>query len=562
MWNFTELLISYPELTAFAAIAIGYVLGNFRFGSFSFGPVAGSLFAGLFIGQFAEVPVAPMAKSFLFLLFLFGIGYSAGPQFLKALKRGGAQPVVLAVVCTTTGLMTAFVLALVLQLDIGMAAGLMAGGLTQSPAIGSASEAIALLGLPEAETKSLTSNVAIAYAVCYVFGSAGAIWFCSYLGPKLLRVDLKAEAIELGRSLGMDKTPAGVEFGYRQFQFRAYRVPEGSAVEGRTIALAEQNTADKRLYILRVRRGGELLAADPDFVIAAGDILAISGPRAATVECLSSQAEEIEDTALLDIPFRAAKIIFGNRELDDKPLSEIAACSWARGIYLRSITRGGNAIPVAPGIHLDAGDVLDVIGPQDLLATAAPRLGRELKPSQATDFIVLGMMIFLGGMIGVLARFTIMGIEMSIGTSVGVLLAGLLTGYLRTRHPFFGRIPDGAIALMTSLGLAAFIAMVGLQSGPSLIPTIANVGLVLPAAALVVCLTPLLVGLMFGRFVLKMNPILLLGALGGSQTATPAMAAVQARADSPLPVLGYAPAYPVAQVLLTMWGSIIVLLVN
>jgi len=172
------------------------------------------------------------------------------------------------------------------------------------------------------------------------------------------------------------------------------------------------------------------------------------------------------------------------------------------------------------------------------------------------------MMIFLGGMIGVLARFTIMGIEMSIGTSVGVLLAGLLTGYLRTRHPFFGRIPDGAIALMTSLGLAAFIAMVGLQSGPSLIPTIANVGLVLPVAALVVCLTPLLVGLMFGRFVLKMNPILLLGALGGSQTATPAMAAVQAQADSPLPVLGYAPAYPVAQVLLTMWGSIIVLLVN
>lgn len=558
----SELLMGYPELTVFATIAVGYMIGNINLGSFSFGPVAGSLFAGLLIGQFAEVPIAPMAKSFLFLLFLFGIGYSAGPQFLRALKRGGAQPVILAVVCTTAGLMTAFVAAMVLQLDIGMAAGVMAGGLTQSPAIGSASEAIALLALPEAETKTLTSNVAIAYAVCYVFGSAGAIWFCSYLGPKLLGIDLKAEAIELGRGLGMDETPAGVESGYRQFQFRAYRVPETSAAVGQTIAQAEQGVAEWRLYVLRVRRGNEVLAADPDLVIRAGDVLAISGPRSATIEVLSSRAEEVEDASLLDTPFRAARIVFGNSDLDGETLAWIGAQGWARGVYLRSISRGGVAIPVAPGISLETGDVLEVLGPIDLLVGAASHLGCELKPSQATDFVVLGMMVFLGGMIGVLVRFSIMGIEMSIGTSVGVLLAGLLTGYLRTRYPLFGRIPDGAIALMTSLGLAAFIAMVGLQSGPSLIPTIAKVGFLLPVAGLVVCLIPLMVGLVFGRFVLRMNPILLLGALCGSQTATPAMAAVQARAKSPLPVLGYAPAYPVAQVLLTLWGSVIVLLVS
>ena len=203
-----------------------------------------------------------------------------------------------------------------------------------------------------------------------------------------------------------------------------------------------------------------------------------------------------------------------------------------------------------------------MIGPQDLLEKAISNLGRELKPSQATDFVVLGLMIFFGGLVGVLMRFSVFGVEVGLGTSVGALLAGLLTGYLRTRHPFFGRIPDGAVALMTSLGLASFIAMVGLQAAPSLIPAIREVGLVLPLGGFVVAIAPLLAGLLFGRFVLGMNPILLLGAIAGAQTSTPSMAAVQARSGSPLPVLGYAPAYPVAQIILTLWGSIIVQLMT
>ncbi len=291
-------------------------------------------------------------------------------------------------------------------------------------------------------------------------------------------------------------------------------------------------------------------------------MLAISGPRAAVLEHLSSKAEEVEDAALLDIPFQASRIVFSNSDLAGQELRAIAANPWARGLYLKSMRRGGQGIPVAPGIALEAGDVLEVIGPEDLLAKAISNLGRELKPSQATDFVVLGLMVFFGGLIGVLMRFSVFGVEVGLGTSVGALLAGLLTGYLRTRHPFFGRIPDGAVALMTSLGLASFIAMVGLQAAPSLIPAIREVGLVLPIGGFVVAIAPLLAGLLFGRFVLGMNPVLLLGAIAGAQTSTPSMAAVQARSGSPLPVLGYTPAYPVAQIILTLWGSIIVQLMT
>ena len=562
MSQLTGFLVEYPELTVFLTIAIGYLIGGVKIGDFSFGPVAGSLFAGLLLGQLADIPIAGMAKSYLFLLFLFGIGYSAGPQFLTALRRGGAQPVLVAVVCTGTGLMIAFVVARLLGLDPGYAAGLLSGGLTQSPAIGSAGEAIARLPLEAAEIERLTAHVAVGYAVCYVVGSAGAIWFCSYMGPKLLGIDLQAEAAELGRSLGIDDAGSGVESGYRQFQLRAYRTPEGAPIIGRTLAEAERRFADQRLFVLRLRRGERILDAEGTLVVEPGDVLAISGPRVAVLEHLSPKAEEVEDAALLDIPFQAARIVFSNSDLAGQDLRAVAAHAWARGLYLKSIRRGGHEIPVAPGIALQSGDILEMIGPQDLLAKAASNLGRELKPTQATDFVVLGLMIFFGGLIGVLMRFSVFGVEVALGTSVGALLAGLLTGYLGTRNPFFGRIPEGAVALMTSLGLASFIAMVGLQAAPSLIPAIREVGLVLPIGGFVVAIVPLLTGLLFGRFVLGMNPILLLGAIAGAQTSTPSMAAVQARCGSPLPVLGYAPAYPVAQIALTLWGSIIVQLMT
>ena len=157
-----QFLVRYPELAVFFAISLGYWIGGFKVGGFGLGPVTGSLFAGILIGQFAEVPVSAMAKSFLFLLFLFGIGYSVGPQFLQALKRDGMKPVVLAVVVCVTGLLTAIAVAKILGLDPGFAAGLVSGSLTESPAMGTATEAINALPLPELERARLVAHIAVA----------------------------------------------------------------------------------------------------------------------------------------------------------------------------------------------------------------------------------------------------------------------------------------------------------------------------------------------------------------------------------------------------------------
>jgi putative transport protein len=553
-------LVSYPELALFLVIAAGYWIGSFKVGLFSLGPATGALFAGLFVGHFAHVPVSDMTKSFLFLLFLFGVGYSVGPQFMQALKRDGMKPILLAVVVCITGLAASILVAKALRLDPGFAAGLMTGALSQSAAMGTATDAINGLALPAAGRAQLVAHVAVAHAVCYIFGYAGVIVFCTVIAPALLNIDLRKEALKLEQALGMTRAKPGLASAWRKFELRAYRLAEGSPLAGLTVAAAEARVPEHRLFIHRLRRGERILGAAPDMTLEAGDVIALSGPRQFIVE-IGPRAEEVEDKELLDISVTTADVLLMNPKLAGRDLEDAARENWTRGLYLRSISRGGQEIPVAAGVVLQRGDLLRIVGPEPVVQGAAANIGTIVAPSTGVDFVVLGLAIFLGGVVGVLATFTVGSIRISLSTSVGTLLAGLLVGHLRTHYPLFGRIPDGAVGLMTSLGLAAFVGLTGIQAGPMFLSALKEAGIGILFGGMVVTLLPQVIGLLFGHLVLRMNPILLLGGLTGAQTLTAGMAAVQERSGSPVAVLGYTPAYPVSNIVLTMWGGIIVLVV-
>ncbi|MBB3316696.1 putative transport protein [Rhizobium sp. BK181] len=553
-----QILVRYPELAVFLAISLGYLIGGVKIGGFSLGPVTGSLFAGIIIGQIAEVPIAGMAKSFLFLLFLFGIGYSVGPQFLQALKRDGMKPVLLAVVVCVTGLLTAIVVATMLGLDPGFAAGLVSGALTESPAMGTATEAINALPLPDADRARFVAHVAVADAVCYVFGAVGVILFCSLVGPKLLGVDLRAEALKLERELGMTRTVPGVASAWRRFEVRAYRIAEGAPIVGLSMTAAEESFPYHRLFVQRLRRRGAIVEDPSKIVFEAGDIVAVSGSREALINVLGPRAEEVEDSDLLDIPVSVADVLVTSRAFANKTIEHLSKESWARSLYLRGITRGGHEIPLAPGVAVQRGDILRLVGPDNVVSQAAKQNGVIVAPTTTTDFFVLGLAIFLGGLVGIIVTVPIGDMKISLSTSVGTLLAGLLVGHLRTQFPLFGRIPDAAVSLMTALGLAAFVAMTGLHAGPVFVSAIAEAGIGLLLGGMVVTTVPLLAGLYFGRYVLRMNPILLLGGLAGAQTMTAGMAAVQDRSESSVAVLGYTPTVPIGHILLTTWGTVIV----
>jgi putative transport protein len=548
-------------LALFLVIAAGYWIGSFKIGAFSLGPVTGALFAGLFIGEFADVPVSGMTKSFLFLLFLFGIGYSVGPQFMQAVKRDGLKPILMAIVVCVTGLLTSILVAKALGLDPGFAAGLLSGSLTTSASMGTATDAINGLAIPEADRARFVAHVAVADAVCYIFGYAGVILFCTLIVPALLKIDLKAEALKLEQSLGMTRAKPGLASAWRKFELRAYRLPAESPLAGLSVAAAEARRAEHRLFIHRLRRGDRILEAEPGTTLAAGDVIALSGPRQIIVELVGSRADEIEDKELLDVPVSLADVLLMNPKLAGLKLENASEQDWTRGLYLRSVSRGGQELPIAPGLVLQRGDMLRIVGPEAVVQRAGAIVGTIVAPSTSIDFVVLGLAIFLGGVAGVLLSFTVGGVKFSLSTSVGTLLAGLLVGYLRTQYPLFGRIPDGAVSLMTSLGLAAFVGLTGIHAGPIFLTALKESGMGLLLGGMVVTLLPQIVGFLFGHFVLRMNPIMLLGALTGSQTVTAAMAAVQERSGSPVAVLGYTPAYPIANILLTTWGTIVVLVV-
>ncbi|OPY99143.1 aspartate-alanine antiporter [Bradyrhizobium sacchari] len=554
-----QFLVRYPELALFLVIAAGYWIGSFKIGTFSLGPVTGALFAGLAVGDFAHVPVSSMTKSFLFLLFLFGVGYLVGPQFLQTMKRDGLKPVLLAVIVCLTGLAMAIVAAKVLRLDPGFAAGLMSGALSQSAAMGTATDAINGLAISEAQRALFVSHIAVADAVTYIFGYAGVILFVTQIAPALLKIDLRAEALKLEEALGVERTKPGLASAWRKFELRAYRLEEGSALVGMTVAAAEARIADHRLFIHRIRRGEQLVEANSGTVLATGDLIALSAPRQFIVEWIGARADEVEDRELLDIPLISADVILINSKLAGMTLEAASKESWTRSLYLRSLKRGSQEIPIGAGVVLQRGDLLKIVGPEPVVQNAAKSIGAIVAPSTNIDFVVLGLAIFFGGLFGVLLSFSVGGINISLSTSVGTLLAGLFVGALRTRFPLFGQIPDGAISLMTSLGLAAFVGLTGIHAGPIFLSALRESGVGLLLGGMAVTLVPQIVGLCVGHFLLRMNPILLLGGLTGSQTVTAAMAALQERSGSPVPVLGYTPAYPIANILLTTWGSVMVL---
>src|SRR6188472_1133824 len=212
-----------PELAIFLTLAAGFVIGRIRVGSFKLGNVVGTLIAGVLIGQL-DITVNPTVKSVFFALFLFATGYKVGPQFFRGLRKSALPQVALTVVLCVTSLLTTVVAARLLGYDSGTAAGLMAGAFTESTVIGTASDTIDRLDLPEPEKTRLKNNIPVAYAVSYLVGTGFIVWFLSVLAPRLLRVDMKAESKKLEAQMASGGTgpDEDVNLAYKEWNIRAY----------------------------------------------------------------------------------------------------------------------------------------------------------------------------------------------------------------------------------------------------------------------------------------------------------------------------------------------------
>jgi putative transport protein len=554
-------LRDHPEVTFFLVLGIGYLLGKVKLGSFTLGAVTGTLLAGVAIGQLG-VQVSSEVKQCFFLLFLFSIGFRTGPQFFRGLKSDGLQQAALSVIVAVSGLVVAYLVSRMFGYDAGTAAGVIAGALTESATIGTASDAIARLGLPGEEAAALTNRIPVAFAVTYLIGVVGAAWFLAQLAPRIMGIDLEKECRRYEEQ--MQGRHAADSAARPEVEFRAYAVQPGSPLLGRRAGELEQLTAADRLFIERIRRGDRILDAAGDVSgLQVGDTLAITGRRERLVARLDEQrlgVLEVDDKDLLAIPADVLDVVVTHPELDGRTLAELAREDFARGVYVRRLSRAAVPIPLFPATTLHRGDVLTLVGPGGRIAEAVRHLGIPDRVTDVTDMVLVAFGIVLGALVGIPALL-VGGIEIGLSLSVGVLLGGLVCGWLRSTWPrFFGRIPGPTLWVFESIGLAGFVAVVGLNAGPDFIVGLRTSGVTLLVAGLLTVLVPHLVGVLVGRWAFKMHPGVLLGVCAGAGTATPALAAIQEAAKSPVPTLGYGVAYAVGNVLLALWGTVIVAL--
>jgi putative transport protein len=558
-----KLFTKYPEMGVYLAIGIGYLFGRLKFRGIGLGVVTGSLLGGILIGNFFRVPVSDQAKSMVFLLFLFGIGYSVGPSFFQNLKGEGWRWAVLGVFVPVIGLLTAFTVARFLKLDPGYSAGMLSGALTESPAIGTASEAIRALSLPDEIKQQWISHIAVGDAICYIFGTLGVVWCCSTLGPKLLGFDLRVESKKVEATLGIQRSKFGVYSAWQPIGFRAYTIPQNGLAVGKTITAAEQSVPGVRLFIERIRRNGEIFSPVGTTVLEANDTVAVIGRTEIMIKALGPTAREVADPELLAIPVASFDLYITSKSFANKTLQDIVDdIEEARGVLLCGITRSGHEIPVGTNTVIERGDTLHVTGSEAAVQKLAPVAGRVIHPAEDSDFAVLGIAIFIGLLVGAALIIPMGQLRIALGTSVGTLLAGVVVGWARSVRPWFGIIPDAAILFMRSFGLAAFVAMIGLKAGPIFVQAVREYGYILFLGGVVVTLTPLIAGLFFGRYVLRLNPALLVGGIAGAQTMIAGVAAAQEKSDSPVATLGYSYTVAFGHVLLTTWGTIIVSLMT
>ena len=475
------------------------------------------------------------------------------------MRSDGLQQALLSAIIATTGLCTAYLVSLVFHYDAATAAGVIAGSLTESATIGTASDAITRLGLSAEQAEAMINRIPVAFAVTYLVGVVGAAWFLAQLAPKIMGVNLEEECRTY--ELEMQGGHTSHSTARRDIDLRAYTVQPGSPLIARSVPEIEALARDARLFVERMRRDGHIVDPDASTTVRPGDALAISGRRELLIRRVEEQrlgVLEVDDRELLDIPAESVDVVISSDRIDGRTLADVAGDEFARGVFLRRISRAGTEVPMFPAATLQRGDVLTIVGPLRRTTEAVKVIGVADRATEVTDMVLVAFGIVAGALIGIPALM-LGRLELGLSLSVGVLLGGLVCGWLRSMWPrFFGRIPAPTLWVFESVGLAGFVAVVGLNAGPDFVRGLKASGVTLLVAGLVTVMVPHLVGVVLGRWVFKMHPGVLLGVCAGAGTATPALAAIQEAAKSPVPTLGYGVSYAVGNVLLALWGSIIV----
>lgn len=550
MWHSVcNFFLTNPSVAIFLTLGLGYLVGRFHIKSFKLGATVGVLLVGLIIGQMGKFQIAPVVKNLFFDLFIFTIGYEVGPVFVASFKKKGIKFIIQSVIFSVIAFVVSFALFKIFHVNFGEAGGIIAGSLTQSAGIGTANSAIEALHISQAAKTAAMSQVAIAYALTYVFGTIGVLIFLKNIAPAIFHVNLREATKEYIETNHIKTDTKSVKIS-ANIRVRAFRINAENRYIGKTIL--DFNNDNVGLNIEEIVRDGKTLTS-PSTVLANNDIILVIGSIKKFAD-FTDKKYNLSEVDANNYPLHLKKTtILLTKVYNYNTLENMLA----NGVIIESAYHDDKKI--TDYTLLSVGDHITVIGPQSYLTNIMKNIGYEKAAGTKTDVSFLSIGIFLGILLGAIV-ITIHKIPLTLGGGGGALFAGLYFGWLQEKHPNIGVIPPSTRWLLKSLGLNLFIGVVGLQAGSGFVTALKEMGWLVFVIGILVSILPHLFTLLFSKFILKMNIVDNIGSLCGSGTITAALNAVNAETDSTAFALSYTPTYALGNIFLTVMAPLIVAL--
>ena len=539
--------VAHSVLILSLVIAFGIMLGKIKIAGISLG-VTWILFVGIVFGHFnlsLNEHLLHFLKEFGLILFVYSIGLQVGPGFFSAFKKGGFTLNMLAITSVSLSVVVAIVLYLVTDTSITTMVGILSGAVTNTPGLGAAQQANSDLNGIDAP------EIAMGYAVAYPLGVIGTILALQSL-KYILKINTTTEETEAEKGLGhlqeLTVRPVSLEIVNKAIDDKAIK--------------DIQPLVNRKFVISRIRHQGEKQElVNSETILHIGDqILVISNPKdiEAITVFFGKQIDmkwENEDTNLV-----SRRILITKPELNGKTLSQLRIRR-NFGASITRINRSGVDLVAAPNLQLQMGDRVTVVGSELAVSHAEKVLGNSLKRLNHPNLIPIFIGIALGCVLGSIP-FMLPGIPqpLKLGLAGGPLIVSILISRFGPHYKLITYTTMSANLMVREIGIALFLACVGLGAGKGFIETIVNEGgYVWIGYGAIITIFPLLVTGLIGRYGCKLNYYTLIGILSGANTNPPALAYSNDQTSCDAPAVGYATVYPLAMFLRVLSAQLLIL---
>lgn len=546
--SIVHFMVSNQVFTLFICLAIGFLIGNYKIaGKFNIGATVGTLIVTLIVGQIGSFPRDEMLGTIFFGAFMFSVGYRIGPQLLVSLKLFGVRILIASIFWMVVAFLVGWSLFSAFKIGPGIAAGVISGALTQSATVASSLQTIGSLPVSQSVRATYEAQLPVAYALTYVFGTLGVIIFLRDLAPKILGISIAEQGPKMAERYHFHaKNPNPT---WR----RTYRIADDSPLVGKTLEEFNRRS-NYRIIGLAAFHDGKM-TDHLEYQLQVGDLLTVIG-YAVHFDRLMRVPGLTEVLTPTNAPRERAFVLGKNF----KP-GELALLR-QHGVFVNiQDPISGNQQLIN---QLRPGDVISLTGNTSRTKAILKKMGRWKAADTAMNYSLFSLGIGCASLLGIIG-LKLNSIPLQLGNGTAALIMGLILSSWIERHRDRKSIPVTVTSFLQSFGLTLFVGTVGLQSAQAFTSAIKSLGIGVLFVGAMISIMPHLLTLFFGRYVLKMEPLALIGAMTGSGTIAAAMNEISQKAGpegGAYYAAAFTPAFVVGNIGITLLGPIFVALLS